>query len=527
MYKLVIVEDERDARKRLISMIEKAGSKFELIAEYENGIDAYDGILSDSPDLVITDIRIPYINGIELAKKIREMLPLVKIIINTGFNEFDYAKEAANLGVLGFISKPVTQEDVDTLLKKVEETLDEEFLSAENLTKLETFYENNLPIIREHDLYRLSGMSAISPAFRRKLRHNNIDLDYRYFAMCVFDFDEALDGNMERYEFGLSSVRKLVSESFGGLCDVEMFSRDEKLCLILKSNDSIDISKAENLMETIILRVGRFSGMPLSVGMSNIYEGDLDFSGMLREALRALEYRGVMGGRKVFFFGNAAPAPAGKILIDDTDIRQLGYLMRYKPVEECIECLAVIRQKMETDEAQNSYYYLLTSILNTLIKSCDDLEGLYTRYSGQGGMYRRLFESKTADEVFAFFSEMTRVIRTLNDNIIVDNVENNLQKVLDYMETHYSDADISFESVAREVNFSVSYISALLKKNRNTSFIKHLTALRMEKAKELLKSPALKIIDIAEQLGYADPYYFSHCFKKYTGFSPKEFRNHE
>jgi len=527
MYRLVVVEDERDVRRRLVSHITKAEPKFDLVAEYENGVDAYDGILNDNPDLVITDIRIPYIDGIELSKMIRETLPLVKIIIITGYSEFNYAKEAANLGVIGFISKPVTQEDIDALLKKASEELDNEFLTSSNLTQLEAFYTDSLPIIREYDLYRLSTMSYVTPAFKRKLHHNNIILDYKYFAMCVFDFDESTGGDVERHELGFSSVRKQVQEDFSGSLDIDMFNRSERLCLILKSNEPVEIPKIESMMETIIARVGRFSGMPVSAGMSSVYENSMNFAQMYNEALRALEYRGAIGGQKVFFVGDSAPVPAGKLLIDDSDIHKLMYMLRFKSLEECEAHISGLRQALEDETAKNSYYYAITHILNTLLRTCNDLEGLYAQYSGQHVIYRRLFESKTADAAFSYLTELAQNIRQLNDNIIVGSMESNLQKILSYMDTHYEDANLSLESLAFEVSLSVSYISALLKKNMNTSFIKHLTSLRMEKAKELLNNPEMKIIDIAEHLGYMDPYYFSHCFKKYTGVSPKEFRKNE
>ena len=151
-YKLVIVEDEHDVRQRLVGLIEKSGYGFEIAAQYETGIDAYDGIISDNPDLILTDIKIPYINGIELSKMVREIYPLVKIIIITGYSEFDYAKEAANLGVLGFISKPITQENINELLEKAETSLNEEFLTGANLNRLSNFYQESLPIIRESEL---------------------------------------------------------------------------------------------------------------------------------------------------------------------------------------------------------------------------------------------------------------------------------------------------------------------------------------------------------------------------------------
>jgi len=524
MYKLVIVEDERDVRQRLVKLIEKSGCNFEIVAEYENGIDAYDGIISDNPDLILTDIKIPYINGIELSKKVREIYPLVKIIIITGYSEFDYAKEAANLGVLGFISKPITLDNIQDLMKKAEDSLDKEFLTGSNLNKLSAFYQDNLPIIRENELYSLSKMSDVTPAFEQRLSGSNISLDYPYFVMCLFDFDELPEGDSERYDLAFSSIRKSIGEEFDTLYDYDLFSRYEKLCLILKSNIELDTKELELRLERIILRVGRFSDMPVSAGLSSIFHNKKNFSAMVKEANRALEYRSVMGGAKVFFFENFQ-SPSAKFSVDDNMIKELGYILHTQTTEVCIEKIEMIRKSLSS--SRNSLYYAATGILNVLIRSCDDLDGLYKRCGGPDTIYRRLFEIKTDDEVYDYLKEMARLISELNDGVIVDNVERNLRLVTSYMEAHYCDPDISFESLAREVNFSVSYISALLKKKLNTSFVKMLTDLRMTKAKELLSNPSLKIIDIAEQLGYNDSYYFSHCFKKNVGKPPKEFRNEQ
>ena len=522
MYKLVVVEDERDVRNRLVSLIEKSQCNFEIAAEYETGIDAYDGIISDNPDLILTDIRIPYINGIELSKSIREVYPLVKIIIITGYNEFDFAKEAANLGVIGFISKPITLENIRDLLKKAETSLDNEFLTVSNLTRLSAFYQENLPVIRENELCRLSNMSEVTPAFEQKLLASNISLDYECFAMCIFDFDELPENNAERYDIVFSSIRKSVGEEFAGVCDCDMFNRYDKLCLIMKSKSRPDVKGLERRVERVIQRAGRFSDMPLSAGISGVYEyGSKNFSAMFRQALRALEYRSVMGGGKVFFYGNEG-SPAFKPSIDDNVIKELGYVLHSQSTEASLQRIDLIRD--EHGSSRNSVYYAATGVINVLIRGCDDIEGLYSSRGGPDALYRRLFEIKTDDEIFDYLKDLVRLIRELNAGVIVDNVERSLRLVTSYMQTHYQDPDISFESLAREVNFSASYISALLRKKLGTSFVKMLTDLRMEKAKELLTNPALKIVDIAEQLGYNDSYYFSHCFKKYTGVPPKEFR---
>ena len=117
------------------------------------------------------------------------------------------------------------------------------------------------------------------------------------------------------------------------------------------------------------------------------------FAAMRREAMQALEYRSVMGGRKVFFFGNAV-SPSEVRLVDDDFIKELGYLLRFRSEEECLSCLDRIRDTLER-EGNGSYYYVLTGILNVLMKACNDLEGIYAQYGGHDVIYRRLFEIKT------------------------------------------------------------------------------------------------------------------------------------
>ena len=524
MYKLVIVEDEQDVRNRLTSMIEKSGCNFEIIAEYETGIDAYDGIISDNPDLILTDIKIPYINGIELSKRIREVYPLVRIIIVSGYSEFDFAKEAANLGVIGFISKPVTLESFRSILQKAEASLDNEFLTVSNLSRLSAFYQDNLPIIRENELYRLSNMSHVTSTFEHRLRGNNISLDYPCFAMCVFDFDELPEGDAERYDIVFSSIRKSIGDELKSICDYDVFNRHDNLCLILKFRAMPDIQGLGRRVERIIARVSRFSDISVSAGISSVYQNDKNFSSMVKEAMRALEYRSVIGGGKVFFFGNTHSL-SPKLSIDDDMIKELGYILHSQTTEDCLQRIDLIRNNV--NNAGGSHYYAATCILNILFRGCDDLEELHNCSGDLDTLYRRLFEIKTDDEIYDYLMELVKLVKQLNDCVIVDNVERNLRLVTSYMQTHFCDPDISFEALAKELGFSVSYISALLKKRLNTSFVKMLTELRMEKAKELLLNPTLKIIDIAEQLGYNDSYYFSHCFKKHVGVPPKEFRNEQ
>ena len=209
--------------------------------------------------------------------------------------------------------------------------------------------------------------------------------------------------------------------------------------------------------------------------------------------------------------------------LDDKAIRELSYMIRFRPSRDCLGKIDEIWAFYESIKAPS--IYASTGILNVLVKSCDSLENLLSFYGGADALYSRLFEQKNENDALEYLKNVTQTVINLNKGIITDTKENSLRKVVHYMEAHFCDPDISFGSMARSVNFSISYISALLKKKLNTSFVKMLTELRMEKAKLLLTDPSLKIVDVAKQLGYNDSYYFSHCFKKYAGVSPRDYKN--
>ena len=527
MYRLVVVEDENDVRSRIMDMIEKSEKNFSVIATYSTGIDAYEGILSDNPDLILTDIKIPFISGIELVKKVRETLPFVKIIFITGFSKFEYAKEAANLDVVGFINKPINFDELESVLSKAEAELDSEYLTASNIEKLSNFYVGNLPVIRENYLQRLSNMSAVTTSYEERLKSSGINLDYDFFMMCVFDFDMLCDAEGAQSELTYSTIKKTIDDEFGEIYDYELFSRYEinryeKFCLLLKFNDPQNVFKLNHSFEHIVQRVGRLSDMSISVGISAMYEKSRNFSAMLKEAMRALRTRSEIGNNKVIFYKDIAPASA-KLSVDDKLIRELSYMIRFQTPQECLERIDTIWETFKNANAPR--LYAGTNILNSLIKSCDDLEELYLLYNDAEELYTCLFELTGETDMLNYMKKLAVSVIEINASIVTNNMENSLKKIIHYMEAHFCDPDISLEHLARNVKFSASYISVLLKKKRNTSFVKMLTDLRMEKAKELLTDPELKIIDIAERLGYNDSYYFSHCFKKYVGVSPREFKN--
>jgi two-component system response regulator YesN len=185
--------------------------------------------------------------------------------------------------------------------------------------------------------------------------------------------------------------------------------------------------------------------------------------------------------------------------------------------------LASIVEAISSVEFVDSHTFIVTNIVDALLKSCASLHDLNLNYLGNSEILAGVFAAKGSDSLLELLDRLVDEITKVNQQTRASGMKSSSDQLKDYLQLHYSEPDISLNTVASALSFSVSYISLLLKK-QGTSFTKYVTELRMEKAKELLANPDAKIIVVANEVGYNDPFYFSHCFKKFYGTSPADYR---
>lgn len=524
MLKAILVEDEHDVRERLAHMLEQIDTEFVLTHRYENGLDAYYDLINDPPDLIITDIRMPYIDGIKLAQLVKEVEPLIKIIFITGYDELDYAKQAIELDVIGYITKPTSLSEFERVIKKAERRIKEEYHLFHTLTELNQFKLQHLPMIRENSLKTLMGMNSLTPSFQKKLNEIGIKLDYPYLLIGVLDLDTS-SKDIEDLPLFLLAVKQYLSEHCA--YPHELFIYDDRLVILLMGEKPFNVNEVEQAFQLELKRVQRFYNVSLSAGFSEIARPPYHFKRLFEHAHKALEMRQFMGGNTIYFFDNLASHATSEGTIDESELKQLIYLIKYKSFEEVETYLKELKDTVVLPSYFASYYLHISGILNAILQSCEDMAKLYDIYGNGKSIYDKFMNIKTNEEIFDQFLMLIRDIREINENIIDNTIDLNLKLIEDYIRAHFTNSSLTLSDVAEHVNLSAGYISLLLKKKYNMTFVKYLTKLRMEKAAELLSNPQLKIVDVAHQVGYTDPYYFSHSFKKYYNQSPREFRSHE
>ena len=529
MYRVIVVDDEVDVRSRVISTIKSLNLDIEIVGEFDNGLDAKNAIINDAPDILVTDIKIPYITGIELVKFIAESNYPTKSIIITGFDVFDYAKNAVEYGAASFITKPFTKNDINDALVKVIKILDDEFSLNSTIYKLNEFHNQNLEIIRENDLSRLATIKQLDRKFIEKLQADGVDLSKGNFAMAVIDFDkETTDIELDQYDAIRYSIENILSSTSDNPFEYYTFSRNNRLAILFISNQEIKQLDIERILNPLLFTINRVFSFSFTIGVSSFSNKgyETNFRHLYARACSALDYRAVIGGNQIIFYDDILDQEYKFLNLDENEYKQLIFLLNFDTIEKVDERIDSLYHKISTSDYRYSSYYIALNILNSIIKACNSLSHLYENYLPHNEIIHQFSTLKTPQEMQIFTKKVANEVYKVNNKLKVNSLEKYYHTILRYIEDHYTDPSISLDQLSEGISLSVSYISSLLK-SHDTSFVKYLTNLRIEKAKALLANPDNKIIEIAEKVGYTDPYYFSHCFKKTTGLSPREYRQNE
>lgn len=525
MYKIIILDDEESIRNRLVQMIRKIGDDFEVVGLFENGFDALESGISLNPDIIISDIRMSYVSGIEFVKQAKIELPLVRSIFISGYDSFDYAKEAISLGASGYLTKPIVFEELKEVLYSVKNSLDSQLLSSKNLKSLEEKVQSSIRILQSEDLNKLITLKSVPSNFADKLKEDQIDLSLNYQITLIFDSDS--DSLLyDEQDILQLSVQKIFANDFS-LNTYYSFFRDDRFVVILICDERIDVQEITFKLNEMIAQLKRTQNISLSIGISNIFEGgikEINYRKMYRHALRALEYRTALGNESILYFTDLEKEDLNKMVkIDENEYKQISYLISYGKTEDVSEKITQIVEQISVSVHQDNYYFILTNLMETIIKCCLSLPDFYNTFDSQIEITNHLYSLKSKESVISYLDEIVKAVVSINESKKISGIEGSYLRIYKYLEVHYSNPNLSIDDVAQELCYSISYISAILKKN-NTTFTKITTDLRMKKALELLINDDNRIIMIAKEVGYSDPYYFSHCFKKYTGLSPDEYR---
>jgi len=527
LYRMILVDDEDEVRGRISSKI-SSESGFAVVGTAGNGYDALELIEKFSPHVVLTDIRMPFIDGIELARTIRRDFPATRVAFISGYDEFDYARKAVELHVSSYLTKPVTQNDISLFLRQLKEELDEEFKRQYNLELLRKRYEESLPLLIDNYFASvlIASPTAGNPGDIENLRQYGISLDdSRYLLAFVrVERDEELKDVME-YENRRLAVRSValnVLDRHG--CRFYSFPFSDGIVFVIKEEGALFLKRIDQIFTEMIQLSRRFLSAGIDIGVSHLHRNFDGLKNAYLEAERALDNSRFLNTGRIVYIGQLDKSSPRPLSVSEGDSSALEYAVKFGSDGELREVLNRIRAgALENRPEGASYKLYVINLVNIAVNYASSINADIQETAGEDvldamGKFRNL------DQVFDWILSLFLKLRKVSVSTRMNNSQRLLDSAVSYIHTHFSNPGVTMESVCEDLGISVSYLSLLFKRHRDTTFVRYLTQVRMEKAMELLRLTEDRIVEIAGQCGFKDVYYFSHSFKKYRGVSPKKYR---
>ncbi|QGQ98304.1 response regulator [Paenibacillus psychroresistens] len=527
MINLMIVDDEETTRSSLEELVPWSEWGIDNVRSAENGLAALKLAEHYSPSILLTDIRMPKMNGIELSKKIRELFPDCMIIFLSGFSDKDYLKSAIQLSAVDYLEKPIDLEELKALFQKIVPRLLEATNEKANQTLLLNSFNENIHLLRQEiilelilnktelsDLINQYGTDAIplhtegnvlvictvlnwkasitndeksliKHTILKTLSHCNPFLNYRFIAGFVNDNYLIIAANDEK-----SDPHSLKTKAFG-----------DSLLELLRP--------ASNLYSS-------------SIGYSISSNQSIDFPDLYKSSLETVKQQFYYGVNQIF---HPNTFPVLSFEIDKTLYSQFRKLLRNSSADELI----ILVKHLTTDIAK-AYDPDTNKIRNIYFK--------FLRILFEVTMQWSIVDSGDINENIPVWqeSEARTTLQELSDFLITnieiillkpDSKENTIAKIGEikkFILSHCTSNQLSIQSIAEHTHLSQTYLCAYFKKSTGRTINEHITELRIEKAKEYLKDRNMKLYDITTSIGLTDTNYFSTLFKKYTGSTPSEFR---
>lgn len=522
-YKVFLVEDEIVAREGIRDNVDWKSAGFEFCGEAPDGEMALPLIEAARPDVLITDIKMPFMDGLQLCKILRERMPEVKIIILSGHDEFHYAQEAVKLGVTEYLLKPLGVQDLHHVLGKVAAQLDQDRLEREKLNRLKNQVEDDLALRREKFLLKLVMGGMLSPEAIQESQQLGLDLIAKGYLVVVVEFE--LGRRAEPFNYSEhEQVEQIISRLVGNNPDVFLTKAGvEELVLIIKG-DSLEHLEQEGCFLKGLIRAeveNRTRGsVRVGVGRPQDRIGHIHQS--FAEALTNIQQNGTDGTGQV-----GSGSETDKVGLLDLDRSALENFLRYGVKDEFDDFFEAYIQPLN-EAALQSYLvknYIFVDLVLIVAKFVHQLGGNVDQVIPEINYVETLLMNiKTFDQLTAETRQVFGSALAFRDSQTQNQYKTIIHRAKKYIEGHYPDPDLSLIEVAAQVNLSPSHFSLVFSRETGETFKEYLTKIRIDRAKELLRTTGLKSFEVAYQSGYNDPHYFSYIFRKNTGLSPQQFR---
>lgn len=534
--KVFLVEDEMVIRRGIKNSIDWEKEGYIFCGEASDGELAYPMIIKEKPDILITDIRMPFMDGLELCKLVKKELPNIKILILSGYDEFDYAKEAIRLGVTEYLLKPISSGKLLEALNGVSESIRREKEDKDLVRKyMEEMRENT-----EHEKQKffeqmIAGNLSMADALETGKKYE-MNLSAGMYNLLLFRFTLGKENRksgelLGEAEYAIEKLTERLEYVFEFQRGVEGWA-----FLLMADNEEQMSERVKELSKDLEEIMKNYSTIAYFGGIGQPVARLRELEESFREAERALAARFTMELNRIISVEDIRMAQNVDTL-DDIEITSFGEIEKTRTMlekflnngaeDEIDEFVDVYINELPEENLKSVLMrqYIIMDAYIVMMSFCEKIEGREGEMQAQSEELKNSMKTiQTLEEIKNYIRMLLKKIIGVRDTISGRRYSDIIEIAKDQIRKTYMSDEISLNTIAAEVGMSPSYFSSIFSKEMGKTFVEYLTEIRMDRAKELLMCSSMKTSEIGYEVGYKDPHYFSYIFKKTQNCTPKEFR---
>lgn len=534
--KVFLVEDEMVIRRGIKNSIDWEKEGYIFCGEASDGELAYPMIIKEKPDILITDIRMPFMDGLELCKLVKKELPNIKILILSGYDEFDYAKEAIRLGVTEYLLKLISSGKLLEALNGVSESIRREKEDKDLVRKyMEEMRENT-----EHEKQKffeqmIVGNLSMADALETGKKYE-MNLSAGMYNLLLFRFTLGEENRksgelLGEAEYAIEKLTERLEYVFEFQRGVEGWA-----FLLMADNEEQMSERVKELSKDLEEIMKNYSTIAYFGGIGQPVARLRELEESFREAERALAARFTMELNRIISVEDIRMAQNVDTL-DDIEITSFGEIEKTRTMlekflnngaeDEIDEFVDVYINELPEENLKSVLMrqYIIMDAYIVMMSFCEKIEGIEGEMQAQSEELKNSMKTiQTLEEIKNYIRMLLKKIIGVRDTISGRRYSDIIEIAKDQIRKTYMSDEISLNTIAAEVGMSPSYFSSIFSKEMGKTFVEYLTEIRMDRAKELLMCSSMKTSEIGYEVGYKDPHYFSYIFKKTQNCTPKEFR---
>lgn len=533
MFKLLIVDDfivDRENIKEIINKI--TDIDIEIVGDCENGEQALELIPVLQPDIIISDIEMPYLDGFQLAKEVKKEYPDIKIIFCTLYKYFEYIKQAFYSDGYGYILKPVVPEDLKECIVSVTNKIKMEATRFQQYERLKNLLEESKPILAENLIRELIlGFERNDKDIWERISFLNLNIKKGSYMLAYIEIDNfskvtASFGIEQKQIFSLRIYERIKSVDDSSFRKLYCRLDDEHFAVIFNFDDGPDeesMLMGAAFCEKVISEFKK-SDVTITIALSRLCSCINELNSLFEQCTYIMRHKFLLGKGKLLGVQDI-PSDTGNLEIDFNKIRkELKFLLNSGSEDEITDFLNNIFSCASHSQGEQYYKNLSMYVLFCIqLELTENKEDIFDIFKDEKSIWDEFLRS---GDIMDLYNKTKNVISFVNKHFNTRNEKKGraiCEEVKKYIDLNYG-KNISLEIIAKDLYYSPNYLNYIFKQNTGENIYEYLTIQRIEKAKELLMDPKLKLYEITEMVGYKHAAYFSNVFKKYAGMTPKEYR---